>query len=81
MKEITPDNRIEILYKLCKTIINLPLFEEICREQSTWINHAFKENKAPKKWTAEYFLNFSRNVMDLESFNPLFEQTQITKKY
>jgi len=72
MNQITPSNKVEILYKICKYIIKKPIFEEICKSQSKWIEKAFKENKAPKKWTAEYFLHFSRNVMDLQSFKYLF---------
>ena len=72
MKEITPNNKIEILYKLCKKIINSPVFEEICLTQEGWIKNAFKLNDAPKKWTPEFFFYFSRNIMDLDSFYYLF---------
>jgi hypothetical protein len=72
MKEITPNNKIDILYKLCKKIINSPVFKNIFLTQDKWIKKAFKENKAPKKWTPEFFFNFSRNVMDFESFHYLF---------
>ena len=72
MSKLTPDNRIEILYKLCTKIISMPVFEEICLEQQPWIIKNFKENKAPQKWTPDFFLNFSRNVLDLKSFHYLF---------
>jgi len=72
MKQIKKDNRIEILYTICKKIIKLKIFEEICLSQSKWIVKAFKQNKAPKKWTPEYFFEFSRKVMDLNSFHYLF---------
>jgi len=63
---------IEVLYKLCKYIIALPVFEEICTQQEAWIKREFKRNKAPKKWTPEYFFMFSRQRMNLESFHYLF---------
>jgi hypothetical protein len=72
IKEITVTNRIEILYKLCKKIIDSRVFKEICETQQEWIEKAFTENKSPKKWTAKYFLHFSRDVMNLESFKYLF---------
>ena len=72
MKEITLTNRIQILYKLCRKIIDSPIFEEICLTQKGWIQKAFKGNGSPEKWTSEFFFNFSRNVMDLESFRYLF---------
>jgi len=72
MKQLTDTNKVKILYKICKYIIKKPIFEEICLTQSEWIEKAFKENKAPKKWTAEYFLLFSKKIMDLKSFNYLF---------
>lgn len=73
MKKINPDNKIEILYKICKYIIDLPVFEEICNDQSEWIKTNFKANKAPKKWDSQYFLHFSRNVLDIDSFHYLFD--------
>lgn len=72
MKEVNATNKIETLYKLCKKIIGMKVFEEICLTQKDWITLNFKKNKAPKKWTPELFLHFSRKVMDLKSFNFLF---------
>jgi hypothetical protein len=76
MSKINKDNRIEILYKLCKKIISSKVFEEICLTQQDWIIKAFKKNKnpkTPKKWTPEYFFEFSRKIMDLNSFHYLFK--------
>jgi hypothetical protein len=75
MMEASTKNKseIEVLYKLCKYIIGLPVFEEICTQQESWIKREFKNNKAPKKWTPEYFLKFSRERMNLESFHYLFK--------
>jgi hypothetical protein len=72
MKKMKSDNKIEVLYKLCKYIIGLPMFKKICKEETKWINKNFKANKAPKKWDPEYFLMFSREILDLESFHYLF---------
>jgi hypothetical protein len=72
MDNIGITDEIEILYNLCKVIINMSVFEEICTDQGSWINHNFKVNKAPKKWNSDSFLHFSRNVMDLDSFRYLF---------
>ena len=74
MMEASTKNKseIEILFELCKYIIDLPVFKEICKEQHVWIKREFKNNKAPEKWTPEYFLNFSRERMNLESFHYLF---------
>jgi hypothetical protein len=75
MMKVSAENKseIEVLYELCKYIINLPVFKEICQGETKWIAREFKRNKAPKKWTPEYFLNFSRERMDLESFHYLFD--------
>ena len=73
MKKMNLNNKIETLYKICKYIIDLPVFKEICKDQPDWIKTNFKANKAPKKWDAEYFLHFSRNVLDLNSFHYLFD--------
>lgn len=72
MKKMNRKNKIETLYKICKYIIKLPVFEEICNDQQEWIKKNFKVNKAPKKWDAEYFLHFSRDVLDLNLFHYLF---------
>lgn len=73
MEKITLNNKIEILYKLCKHIIKSPIFEEFCKDQPDWIKKNFKINKASEKWNSEYFFNFSRNVLDLDSFHYLFD--------
>jgi hypothetical protein len=75
MMKASAENKseIEVLFELCKYIINLPIFKEICDHETKWITREFKRNKAPKKWTPEYFLHFSRERMDLESFHFLFK--------
>jgi hypothetical protein len=74
MMKASTENKseIEVLFELCKYIINLPVFKEICDHEKKWIAREFGNNKAPSKWTPEYFLNFSRERMDLESFRFLF---------
>jgi hypothetical protein len=72
MSKLNSNNQIEILYEICSKIIATPVFKEFCNKQKSWITTNFKENKAPKKWTPEFFLDFSRNVLDLESFRYLF---------
>jgi hypothetical protein len=62
---------INSLYKICKYIIGMPVFEEICTQQESWINKNLKENKAPKKWDSKYFLNYSKK-MTKEMFDQLF---------
>jgi hypothetical protein len=69
-------SQIEVLFELCKYIINLPVFQEICDKQAEWMKKAFAKNRnpqTPKKWTPAYFFNFSRERMDLESFHYLFK--------
>lgn len=64
-------NSIDALYMICKYIISLPVFEEICTEQSEWINKNLRKNKAPKKWDSKYLLSYSRHF-DREMFEYLF---------
>jgi hypothetical protein len=75
MMKASTENKseIEVLFELCKYIINLPVFEKICDHEKKWIAREFGNNKAPSKWTPEYFLNFSRERMDLESFHFLLK--------
>ena len=63
---------INSLFNICKFIINLPIFEEICIEQKNWIEKNLKINKASKKWTSEYLLEYSRNF-DYDDFEKLFK--------
>ena len=69
--ENSNDNPVETLYKICKHIILLPVFKEICNEQSEWINKNLKINRASKKWNADYLLEYSDNF-DEEMFDYLF---------
>ena len=69
--ESSNDNPTESLYKICKHIISLSIFKEICNEQSNWINKNLKINKAPKKWNADYLLEYSE-LFDEEMFDYLF---------
>jgi hypothetical protein len=77
MDKLKPPNqpdKIEILYEICKHIIDLPAFENICKNNAAWINKNFHDNDAPRtKWNAEYFLHFSKNILDLHSFHYLFK--------
>jgi hypothetical protein len=60
------------LFNICKFFINTKIFQkEICVDQAAFINKNIRKNKAPKKWNAEYFLNYS-NDMDFEMFSHLF---------
>jgi hypothetical protein len=73
MKKLNSTNQIEVLFEICLKIIDMPVFEEICLEQQPWIIKNFKKNDASKKWTPEFFLHFSRNILDLKSFHYLFK--------
>lgn len=74
LKSFLKDSKNDPIYSLfniCKFIINLPIFKEICIEQQNWIEKNLKINKASKKWTSDFLLEFSRNF-DYDDFKKLF---------